>query len=440
MIDWYVILFMAIAILIFYMGEIAGHSKISDYLQQPEKNKVSAGTESMLLRLLTGTFVFIPVYLTVSHGYLAGLILSITGTAVLFWFSVKISKLNDVFENRTAFFKARTTGRGRVLLFALLFVAGSEGLLISTILANSFMEEVFGIQPIWTSSILCFFVFVFAGMGGAGGVQKIGRWLLFGFFTGITILPFATILIHGVSSVHEKFNLLLVGSWNQVNLFVAAFLFIFFIAGQLLVYYLLSADLLAVKQTRLKTTIGLTAICWSSMPIAVSVVTVYLMSYSGKASLTGLFTTDDQALFFPLSYVLVVSALSCFALSLGVSLYQLTSLLMGTFKGKSPIRKGYTSSLIICVAAVFVASVLGPDILAVFTFYINLFISLSLPLYVMISSSLKWGWELSVMIIASAVLGIWLSVKIGILGGVGANLGFTVVVLVCLFIRKIRRI
>ncbi|MDR6121521.1 hypothetical protein QFZ87_001118 [Bacillus sp. SLBN-46] len=439
MIDWYVILFLAIVLLIFHMGEFAGHKDAAAYVRLAGKNKVSTGTVSMLFRFLTGTFVFVPVYLTVSRGYLAGLVVSIAGVAVLLWFSRKVSQMNDnftPFQHIGALLRERMPERGRAAVYVLLFLAGSEGLLLSTALANSFMKTVFSIQPIWTSSILFFFVFVFSGMGGAGGVQKMGRWLLFGFFTGITILPVATILYHGVASIHERFVRLPGASWDEGELVVAALLFMVFTAGHLLVYFLLSSDLLAVKRTRLKATIGLTAICWSSMPVAVSVIVVYLMSRGGGNGINGLLNTMGHAFSTPLLYVLAVSVLSCLALSLGVSLHHLMGLLIPLFKEERATYKGYAASLVLCL--LFYGASFALDFTTVFIFYIHLFVSICLPLWLLLGYRVRWGWELSLVLIASNGLGLWISFTSEILTGVSVNLGISSAVLFFLFIRKVR--
>lgn len=441
MIDWYVILFLAIILLIFHMGEFAGHKDAAEYVQLPGKNQVSTGTVSLLFRFLTGTFVFIPVYLTVAGGYLAGIILSTAGVAVLLWFSGKIGKMNDdfaAFQHMGALLQERIPEKGRAPFYLILFLAGSEGVLLSSALANWFMKYVFNIQPLWTSSILFFFVFVFSGMGGAGGVQKIGRWLLFGFFTGITILPVATILFHGVSSIHEKFTLLSDTTWEAWDLVVATLLFMVFTAGHFLVYYLLSGDLLAVKRTRLKTTIGLAAICWSSMPVAVSVMIVYLMSRGVGNGITGLMNAMGQAFSTPLLYVLVVSVLSCFALSLGVSLHQLTGLLLPLFKGGQVMHKGYAASFIVCLLSYSIAFVM--DFKTVLIFFIHLFVSLCLPLWLLLGYRVRWGWELSLVILLSNGLGLWLSFTKALLIGVSLNLGVSTLALFFLLIRKIRTI
>ncbi|WP_413306841.1 hypothetical protein AA0X95_06510 [Bacillus sp. 1P10SD] len=439
MIDWYVILFLAIVLLIFHMGEFAGHKDTAAYVRLSGKNQVSTGTVSMLFRFLTGTFVFIPVYLTASRGYMAGLILSIAGVAVLLWFSKKVTQMNDefaAFQHIGALLQERIPNKGRAGVYLMLFLAGSEGLLLSTALANSFMKTVFSIQPIWTSSILFFFVFVFSGMGGAGGVQKMGRWLLFGFFTGITILPVATILYHGVASIHKRFVQLPGASWNGGELMVASLLFMVFTAGHLLVYYLISGDLLAVKLTRLKATIGLTAICWSSMPLAVSVIVVYLMSRDGGTGISGLLNSMGHAFSTPLLYVLAVSVLSCLALSLGVSLHHLTGILIPLFKEEQGAYKGYGSSFVVCI--LFYGASFAVDFTTVFIFYIHLFVSICLPLWLLLGYRVRWGWELSLVLIVSNGLGLWVSFTSEVLTGVSVNLGISCTVLFFLFIRKIR--
>jgi hypothetical protein len=441
MIDWYVIMFLAIILLIFHMGEFAGHKDAAEYVQLPGKNQVSTGTVSLLFRFLTGTFVFIPVYLTVSGGYMAGGLLSTAGAAVLLWFSGKIGRMNDDFDGFQhigALLQERMPEKGRKPFYLILFLAGGEGLLLSASLANWFMKSVFAIQPIWTSSILFFFVFVFSGMGGAGGVQKIGRWLLFGFFMGITIIPIATILFHGVSSIHEKFSQLPKTPWEGGDLVVATLLFMVFTAGHLLVYYLLSGDLIAVKRTRLKTTIGLAAICWSSMPVAISVIIVYLMSSGVENGFSGLLNMIGQAFSTPLLYVLVVSVLSCFALSLGVSLFQLTGVLLTLFNKEQAMYKGYASSFFLCL--LFFAATFTVDFKTVFIFYVHLFVSLCLPLWLLLGYRVRWGWDLSLVLLLSNGLGLWISFNRELLTGISLNLGISTLTLFFLFIGKIRTI
>lgn len=443
MIDWYVILFIAITLLIFHMGEFAGHQNIIQYIRIPGKNHVSMGTVSMLFRLLTSTFVFIPIYLTVTGGYLAGIALSAAGTAVLLWFRSRVERLNDElagYEHVGEWLTARFRGKGRAAILLILFIAGSEGVILSPILANGFMQTAFGVNPVWTSSILAFFVFIFAGMGGAGGLHKIGRWLLFGFFTGIMIIPVVTVLFQGVSSIQQRIGRLPTVSLMKGDLALAVFFFLFFIAGHLFVYYLLSRDLLEVKRKRLKTTISLTAICWSSMPAAVSVMTIYLLSHSRSADLSVLFTAISGSFSSPLLYLLVVSVLSCFAISIGISLYHLTGLLLRAFKREPVFIKGYGVSLVLALVIFFFSHLFIAYLKEIFICYVQIYISLCLPLWVLIRYQVRWGWELSFIISTSATLGIWTSLHIGLLNGISANLGFSGIVLLLSLVRNFRKI
>jgi uncharacterized membrane protein YccC len=80
------------------------------------------------------------------------------------------------------------------------------------------------------------------------------------------------------------------------------------------------------------------------------------------------------------------------------------------------------------------------EIRDVFIFYINLFISLCLPLWLLLRSRVKWGWELTIIIIVSTVLGDWISFTVGVIDGAGANLAFSGITFLGLFFRKIRKI
>lgn len=442
MIDWYLILFIAMALLIFHMNDIGEHTEKHMFIRIPGKAKASSGSVSLLSRLLTGTFILLPFYLTIQHGYLAGLLLTLSGTLVLLLFRKNVFSLNEQmagYESRLDFIRKRFTKKGSWLFGLILIAAGSEGLILSTSFAAYGIKEMFGIPVVWTAFAMLFFCVIFAGIGGAGGIHKIGLWLLMLLFIGMTILPITTILIRGVDTTYERLANLSKINPGSVDLLVISVIFMLFMGGQVLMYYLLSQDLSQLKQSRIQTTIGLSTVCWSAMPLGVTVISLYFMSVTEQTGIAGVLAGLPSALSAPLLYVLIIAFLACFALSIGLSLFRLVSILL-TIAQRLTVKTGYAASFLISVVVLLLITFVEPRLDFFILLFLQLFAALCLPLWVLLKSKVTWGTEYSLSIIAAVSCGLWVGSEAGLLWGTLVSTLFPVIIIGVIFIRKIRTV
>ncbi|WP_142382896.1 hypothetical protein [Bacillus sp. V33-4] len=299
------------------------------------------------------------------------------------------------------------------------------------------MESVFYISSYWTSAFLLSFGFVFAGMGGVQGIQKVGAWLMAFFFIGVTMIPLTTYLIHGVQSTYLNFVRNNSVDFGAGSFILACFLFMLFMAAQLMVYFFISPDLSSMKKNRLKITVSLSAICWSAVPLSVTVIVVYLLSVTERADLLSGIT---QQLSPPLLYILIVSVLSSFALGIGISLHKLTSLIFMVFPGRFTVRKSYFFNLFLCLLTMFTMLVFKPTLYATFIFYLNFFVSLAFALWLLVKSNVQWGIEFSLILVLFVLIGCWVSFAFKEMTGPIISFALSGITLFVVFVRKVRKI
>lgn len=176
------------------------------------------------------------------------------------------------------------------------------------------------------------------------------------------------------------------------------------------------------------------------MPLAVSILVIYFMARTGETELTRLLPKLGGALSFSLLYILIISVLCCFALSMGVALHNVTSLIHVVFKNKLSIRFGYGASFFVSLFVYLVFISLKPDIKIVLFFYLNLFIVLSFPFWLLLTTKVRWGWDFSFIIAVATILGVSFSARGEWILGATASLGLAVLLFIVVFIRKVRRI
>ena len=443
MIDWYLILFVAITLIIFHMKEFGEHPDSARYIQDRATVPVSAGTMQLLFRLMTGTFLFIPFYFTITYGYLAGLALALAGAAVLLSFGSLVEELsgNSPFtEGRQSFVESRFSKKGLIAFYILAMAAGAEGLLISTLLASEFLKQTFGISPYMAAIPVLGFSFIFAGMGGTRGLRKVGTWLIMMFFTGITILPLSAFLINGAKPIYLALYAKNGANMDLWQLLIGVLLFMPVLAGQLLIYLLLSSDLLSIKSNKVKLSVRLGSISWSSIPLAVSLIVLYLLSITESSSASGLLAGLKENMPVLLVYVLVFVVLSGFVIGVGLSLYIMTSLMFTAFPGIVSTQKGYLFSLILSLIPLTIVNSSLLSLESILIFFMNLFASMALPLWLTVKAKVRWGIEFASVILLSAVFGSWSSMHYGWMIGIPFNLGVSSLAIIILLIRNIRKI
>ncbi len=443
MIDWYVILFVAITLIIFHMKEFGEHPEPIRYIQDRTTIPVSAGTMQLLFRLMTGLYLFIPFYFTTSYGYLSGFSLALGGAVVLVSFSTLVGKLSREIpstEDKQSFLKARFTTKGLYAFYCLLMIAAAEGLIVSTLLAVEFLRRTFAFSPYMTAIPLLAFSFIFAGMGGIRGVRIIGTWLIMIFFTGITILPLSAFLINGAKPIYTALYANQSINHDVWGLLIGVFLFMPVLAGHLLSYFVSSNDLISIKSSRVKIAVGLGSISWSAIPLAVSSIVIYLFAITSSNSASGLLAGLHENMHALLVYVLVFAALSSFVIGIGLSLYTMTSFLFTLFPGKIAIQKGYLFSLILCLIPLVLINGSPASLKNSVIFFANFYAALWFPLWLTLKGKVRWGIDFTVAILISVGLGTWVSLLQNWKAGIPVTIVISSVVITALFIRNIRKV
>jgi hypothetical protein len=443
MIDWYVILFVAITLIIFHMKEFGEHPEPARYIQDRTTIPVSAGAMQLLFRLMTGSYLFIPFYFTISYGYLSGFSLALGGVIVLVSFSSLAGKLSSKIpstEYKQSFLEARFSKKGLYAFYCLMMIAAAEGLIVSTLLAVEFFRRVFAFSPYMTAIPLLAFSFIFAGMGGIRGVRIIGTWLIMIFFTGITILPLSAFLINGAKPIYTALYANHSINHDAWGLLIGVFLFMPVLAGHLLSYFISSNDLISIKSSRVKIAVGLGSISWSAIPLALSSIVIYLFAITSSRSATGLLAGLHENMHVLPVYVLVFAALSSFVIGIGLSLYTMTSFLFTLFPGKIAIQKGYLFSLILCLIPLVLINESPVTLKNSVIFFANFYAALWFPLWLTLKGKVRWGIAFTVAILISAGFGTWISLLQNWKAGIPVTIAISLVIITGLFIRNIRKV
>jgi hypothetical protein len=443
MMDWYVILFVAITLLIFYMKEFGEHPDSAGYIKDRAIVPVSTGTMQMLFRLMTGTFLFIPFYFTVSFGYMAGLALALSGGIVMYMFSTRVEELSGkvtLIENRHDFLKSKFSEKGLIAFYGLMLIAAAEGLIISTLLAYEFLKQAFEISSIIAAMPILFFSFIFAGMGGIRGMRKIGTWLIMMFFIGISVIPLSAFLINGAKPIYITLYAENSNNLDIKHLLIGALLFMPVIAGHLMVYLLMSHDLMSIKRNRVRISIGLSSICWSSIPLAISLIVLYLLAITGSKTTAGLLAGLQEHMPVFLVYILVFVVLSSLATGIGLSLFRMSSMLLTVYKGKAAVQRGYLFSMLLCAIPIVLLKILPEALELSIIFYTNLFAALGFPIWLTIKSKIRWSADFGLSVFLSVLMGSWISLKHDWMIGVPASIGLSSLMAILLFVRNIRKV
>lgn len=439
--DWYLILFVAMTLLIFHMKEFGEHPNVHRYIHDRGNVPVSAGAMQLVFRLMSGTFLFLPFYFTLLDGYLAGIVLALSGVFVLVVFSGQVEKLSGQiisYGDRQAFLTSKFTKKGLFAFYGLMFIASLEGLLVSTLLAGQFIERAFHIPAHIAILPILFFSFVFAGMGGNGGVRRIGTVLIMLFFISISLIPLSAFLINGAKPIHTVLyaeNSAGLVSWHLVS---GTLLFIPVMAGHLMTYLTMSSDLISIKRNRVKLSVRLGMICWSAIPLAVSLIVIYLLAITSGKSPAGLLENFQEHMPILLIYALLFVVLSSFAMGIGLSIFTLTSIILTNFSiKKSSVQKGYLVSLLLCIIPLGLMNGTVLSLNTILLFFATLFASIGFPIWQVFKSNKKWGINFSVGILFFVIAGSWISIQVRWSVGIPISIvGSGVFV----FIRNIRKI
>ncbi|RYI28743.1 hypothetical protein EVU96_12465 [Bacillus infantis] len=339
MIDWYLILLIGMVVLISNMKYFGEHQTKGDYLYHKNEFGLSEGTFRILFGTISGTAVVLPIYFLEQIGSLGGFVLALTGLFSLYGYSILAKRIKlrliDIQHNIQTI-KPLT----KKLIVIVLIIINLEGLIVQTLLAEEVLTRVLSV-PAWTALLLiCFSSFIFAGLGGSIGLQRVGTFLIVCLFLGVTVNPISLYLTQGIhptlmalESAIPSFLKTDIG-----NLFLYVFAAAIIMNGYLLSNVQLSTSLLRIKEKRLKLSVQISAFCWMSVPLAFTSIYIYFIGQSGSTSF--FYTSLLERLSAVLLYLLIISALSVFLMSAGNSIFSVAVLLISG-KEKPDFQKLY---------------------------------------------------------------------------------------------------
>jgi hypothetical protein len=411
--DGFIVLFLAIALLIFHMNEFGEHQHLSQYFLPQKELRLSQGVTLILFHLTTGLILFIPFAFTYLYDYTGGLAVAVTGAIVLISAMGRIEQISwwIVDEvNPQAFLSRFFTNKGLASIAVLRVLACSEGLILNTLFASYILQVLFQIPPMLTGALLMAFASIYAGMGGIGGIRKVGLWLFALMLAALTLIPVAVYLLKGISPTHlqlEEMSLLEMKT-GPLAIGCAAFASLFM--GRLMLNLLTYPEFYLIKNKRIRIAYQLTTICWCALPLSVSVIMLYFLSFPStssvfQSSLPKLLGAIPGNLSWPILYLFMFFMLSAFVLGIGISLHGILSTLKSTFPSLSKVKHIYAIALLLCCIPLLIVPFGEQAMRAAIGFYIYLLMASGLPIYQMWNNKKKRGIEVAGGILFSTLVG-----------------------------------
>jgi hypothetical protein len=411
--DGYVVLSLAIVLLIFHMNEFGEHRHLSQYFLPQKEMRLSQGVTLILFHLMNGLLLFIPFAFTYLYDYTGGAAVALTGAIVLISVSGRIEQISRWIadkESLQALLRRYFTDKGLVSIAVLQVLACSEGLVINALLASYLLQDLFHIPPMLTGVLLMAFAFIYAGMGGIGGIRKVGFWLFALMLAALTLIPVAVYLLKGITITHlqlEEMNLLKMKT-GSLAIGCAAFACMFM--GRLMLNVLAYPEYTLIKKKRIRIAYQLTTVCWCALPLSVSVIMLYFLSFPSTSSLfQGSLPTLLEAIPGNLSWLILhlflFFILSAFVLGVGTSLHGILGTLQSTFPSLSKVKHIYALAMLLCCVPLLIIPFGEQAMRAVIGFYIYLLMASGLPIYLMWNSKKHWGVEFAGGVLLSTIMG-----------------------------------
>ncbi|MCM3629867.1 hypothetical protein M3194_21270 [Paenibacillus glycanilyticus] len=411
--DWYVILFLAIVLLIVHMKEIGEHRHVSHYFLPHRELRLSHGIFLLLIHFVSGLPLFIPIAVTYRYHYAGGAVLALAGVVVM---AAVVNRLemrrNEIAssDNVTEYLRRLFRGKSHIPMLIVLLAAVSEGLVLNTWFAGYLLNSMFGIPPLLTIALLLAFTLVYAGLGGINGFHRVGLWLFVFFFAALTFIPVSVYLLKGIDPTWLQLQELHLLQADPKYLLAGTLAYAGLFAGRLMLQMLVYPEYSLIKKERSRMTFRLATACWCALPLAGSIILLYLLSLSQPSGASPIPLPDMLAvipseLALPVLYLLLLLLLSSFAIGAGVSLLGMLHALHGSCGFLSSTRRIYAMGVFLCAIPLAAVPFMEEVVPAGVVFYAHLFLSAAYPLYKLRNRSGLNGYALSGAILLATCVG-----------------------------------
>ncbi|WP_235801516.1 hypothetical protein [Heyndrickxia acidiproducens] len=221
----------------------------------------------------------------------------------------------------------------------------------------------------------------------------------------LLFVPLFFFLREGIHHIYQHYSMVIPHTKNMV-LLVAA-LFMAFI-GMLSVHVFLWQVLCSIKQNYRNSTIRLSLLCFSGVPLSIMLYTVYLMSKFRISTFTGL----GHAIFsFPPPFIrsmIIIVWLFSIMNTVMFSVYALAVMLAFLFERKAMLqkRKNFFITLLLIVSlCVLVQFGIGSNVKYLWKIYFLYYVAISLPFYALLVGKKKRTILLPFSVLVVAICG-----------------------------------
>lgn len=411
--DWYVVLFLAIVLLIVHMKEFAEHRHVFRYFLPHRELRLSHGIFLLLVHFVSGLSLFVPMAVTYRYHYAGGAVLALAGAIVTVAVAGKLEPRRSGIassDNLAAYVRRLFRGNSHVPMLVVLIAAASEGLVLNTWFAGYLLNSMFGIPPLLTAALLLAFTAVYAGLGGIGGFHRVGLWLFGIFFAALTFIPVSVYLFKGIDPIWLQLQERHLLQADPKYLLAGTLAYSVLFAGRLMLHMLVYPEYSLIKKERSRLTFRLTTICGGALPLSGSIILLYLLSLSQPAGtypmpLPDVLAVIPSGLSLPVLYLLMLLALSSFAIGAGVSLLGMLHALHGACAALSSTRRVYAAGMLLCAVPLAAIPFAEQAVRAGVVFYAHLFLSAAYPLFKLRSRESLNGYAVAGAILLSTCAG-----------------------------------
>lgn len=281
MIDWYLLIFLFIGILIFNLEKLANSSSLINFVGIKGGAGIKHGTILVWMSLCTQIFLFIPVYTVLHFGLLSSLLSSV---CFLFLVYFVIQHLSHILSAQQAdkpilleFYQSKLSRNAFPVMMVLILIANIDGFILQLSLAGFIFHLNFSNSVLYFILFIAVFSLLIAGLGGMQAIYRTGYvfLLICGFI--LFFVPLFLYLKEGIHTVFQNFTRMSIQPENRL-IFGSAIMMASI--GNLMTHSFLWQALLSISSNYRRSGIKLSIFCYSAIPFSVTLYTVYYISHA----------------------------------------------------------------------------------------------------------------------------------------------------------------
>jgi len=379
MIDWYTLLFFAFVLLFIILEKINSHRTPYHFIVEGQQIGLSGGTYSLLIQFMTGTTFLFPLFLTIEFQLLS-VILLLLEAILLYFLLIKIKANVDIMG---AFLDLKK----KPFLIWIFALANLGNLFLQTGLIAYLFQNLYHQALGIGIGLFLAFCFVYFGLGGYYGLNRIGSILLYGSFF---ILSFTTLILFlrsGMDIIFEKY-MNRYSTFSTGGILNAAFCFVTFslvMIGQTCTSFYFWSSLSSIKENHRVSALRYSLFSWGAFLLAIVVITInFLVRMNPFVDPLDLAKMMNPVFLHVITYILFMLLVT----GVGNNLYSIVSLFFilkmertDSVEDRSNklIKQGYLLGLVLCLVIGVIVATIYQNFVTWIPFFLSFFASAGIP-------------------------------------------------------------